>query len=236
MKIIAVSDLHGYLPQGIPECDLLIIAGDICPHFGNMRTKPGSPADVQGQLGYMYGQFKQWLKQQPATMIVGIWGNHDFVGMHYPCDDLPWKILQSAPLVVNGLFLYGTPWTPRYYDWAFMDTEEGLMDRLHYLPEKLDILISHGPPLWYCDRPASIRGDHVGSQALFDKLRTMVDPPKHVVCGHIHGGKGWAKMDGHDTQVWNVSSINEAYLPYHQMWTEIQLETESTDGIIRTDR
>jgi len=224
MKIIAVSDLHGYLPQDVPECDILLLGGDICPHFGNMRTKPGSPEDVKGQLNWLHTIVADWLDRVPAKVVVAIWGNHDFVGMHHK-PNVPWVLLQDGEVTVQGVRIYGTPYTTRIYDWAFMEHDAKLIERFDRIPSGLDILISHGPPLWCCDRPGGTKGDHLGSAALYNKLSTMMQPPKAAVCGHIHGGKGrgLAMNPNKDVPIWNVAGVNEQYMPHDPMWTEITL-------------
>ena len=238
MRIIAVADLHGNLPEDVPECDLLIIAGDICPHFGKIADMPGSVRDVEGQASWLLTAFKPWLESQPAKQILGCWGNHDFVGQYTVqfadiFRELPWILLEDEETVYpnayqseEGLCIYGTPYTRRYGSWAFMEEEGELAKRFARIPEDLDILISHGPPMWACDRAAGDNGDRLGSEALYDRIRTMQKPPKHLICGHIHGGKGWGTVFGEygSTQVWNVASVDEAYQLHTPSWTEITLD------------
>ena len=66
MKIVAISDLHGQLPT-VPECDLLLIAGDICPVHNHKLFYQ----DI-----WLRSVFAAWLRQQRAKRIIGVWGNH----------------------------------------------------------------------------------------------------------------------------------------------------------------
>ena len=226
-KIVAVADLHGNLPRGIPECDLLIIAGDICPDY----QYPASPQSIEKQSNWLHYSFWPFLKEQSSKQTIAVWGNHDFVGEQLTFPDNWWELLEDSEIRAGGLRIYGTPYTHRYYDWAFMETEAQLAERFARIPEGLDILVSHGPPLWVCDRPAGSRGDHVGSRALYDRLRTMQNPPKHLICGHIHGGRGWGTVfcEHGSVQVWNVAGVDENYSPHSPMWTELVLDDETKE-------
>src|SRR5712691_2552578 len=76
MRIVALSDQHGYLPD-IPPCDLLIVAGDVCPdRFGPFMAVH----DPYQQQAWFDRTVRPWLAATPATHKLLTWGNHDWCG------------------------------------------------------------------------------------------------------------------------------------------------------------
>ncbi len=73
--------------------------------------------------------------------------------------------------------------------------------------KNLDILICHQPPYGVLDKvskkynpPKSWIGKHAGSKVILDYIKKK--QPKYVFCGHIHEGKGKAKIG--KTEIYNV--------------------------------
>src|SRR3954464_4611618 len=162
-KILALSDLHGYLPD-IPPCDLLILAGDYSPGAKDRD--------------WLMGPFTTWLRKLPAKEIVGTAGNHDWEFQRAPeaYRGLPWHYLQDSGIELFGLKLYGSPWTGQFFNWAFMKEDEDLGPIWDKIPPGVDILITHGPPKGILDHNAL--SFKCGSQTLWDKVR-QIQPRVH---------------------------------------------------------
>jgi Icc-related predicted phosphoesterase len=67
-----------------------------------------------------------------------------------------------------------------------------LFEKYSYIPKDVDILVSHGPPFGYGDRPYN-RTKHVGSELLLERLEHI--SPKVHIFGHVHAGGGFRKED-----------------------------------------
>ena len=211
MRIICMSDPHGlHRKVELPEGDLLVCAGDLT---------------VSGELSAIL-DFSTWLKEQAAIgkfgVAVVIAGNHDFTfdpttnrqSWWHPYDSKAEEWTKEAAIYLNdsgaevmGLKVWGSPIQPTFHDWAF-NRDRGLPIKEHWqlIPDGLDILITHGPPLGFLDRPFG-KYAPVGCADLALKV-TEAKPRLHVF-GHIHGGYGVSTFNG--TTFVNASVINEAY-------------------------
>lgn len=206
MRIVAISDLHGYLPSAVPDADLVLIAGDVCPDAAG-------PGDQAHWLRY---RFAPWAQRLRAGAKVMCWGNHDFVGhmlRHYP-GSLPVEVVTDRKVSVLGLTIYATPWTRTVPGvWAFDVELDQLATYMAAIPSGIDILMTHGPPYGVLDRVVS--GHRVGSKALADAV-ARVKPKLHVF-GHIHEARG------QEGSSYNVAIVDERYEPYKLPLTVIDL-------------
>jgi Icc-related predicted phosphoesterase len=205
LRVAAVADLHGYLPE-VPDCDVLVIAGDIA------RVSDHRPAF---QARWPAERFGPWLEGVPAARVVGIAGNHDFVFESAP-ESVPaglrWTYLQDGGATIDGVRFWGSPWTPWFLDWAFNaprdDEDESFLSRLYdTVPGDTDVVVIHGPPAGFGDLTA--RGVRVGSEA-FLRLIDRVDPSL-ALFGHIHEDRGSWTHRG--SVLANVAAVDLDYRP-----------------------
>jgi Icc-related predicted phosphoesterase len=203
VRVAAISDLHGFLPE-IPPCNVLLIAGDVCPVEDH---------EVAFQRSWLEGPFSRWLGGLDAGAVVGIGGNHDFVAEADPdlMHGLPWTYLYDESAEVAGLRVHGSPWTPPFMEWAFMMEEDDLPDVWALVPNDVDVLVTHGPPRGYGD--LAVHGRHVGSETLLVRLGELESLRLHVF-GHIHEAGGSRDELGGATLA-NVSYVDFDYRPTH---------------------
>jgi Icc-related predicted phosphoesterase len=196
VRICCISDAHGNLPS-VPDVNLLLLGGDYCRDHRDRR--------------WYLTSFCDWLQaiRDRGIAIVGVAGNHDrlFEVNKGFATVLPWTYLQDEETRVGDLWVYGSPWQPRFFDWSFNLDEPELKEKWDEVPEGIDILLLHGPPQGYGDLTPS---GHVGSPSLLDCILEV--KPKLVVAGHIHGGYGVYDIGGH-TKFVNASHCDEQYRP-----------------------
>ena len=200
MRVVCLADLHGYLPE-VPPCDVLLVAGDICP-TGDERPET--------QRTWLHSTFARWLAEVPAATVVGGAGNHDFVGETDPSAlrDLDWHYLQDESIDIDGLSVYGSPWTSRFQEWAFMLSEEELSRCWEGIPDGIDVMCVHSPPAGYGDW---ISGHHIGSPSLLEAIDARA--PKLCVFGHVH--QGYGRWQRGATELVNAAHCDMEYLPAH---------------------
>ena len=196
----------------LTDCDILLIAGDICDYHGS----------VVDQIEWTKRNLIPWLNdiELSGTKVLFIPGNHDWCMKQKSLfDKCASDCLIDNEVELDGLKIYGTPYTKKFCFWAFMENEKELVKRYAKIPENLDILLVHGPPYGVCDRvnhKENPLGECLGSTALRQAI--LDKKPKRVFFGHIHTG---LHSDVHmgESICRNVSFLNEEYFPTYEPFT-----------------
>lgn len=218
MDVTCISDLHGHYPK-LEGGDLLIVAGDL----------------TKSDKEHEYSEFAAWLSCQKYELTIVIAGNHDkalcagwkpFEAFE-DCSSNEVQYLCDSGTEFEGLRIWGSPWTKRFPGMnpscmAFtVDTDEELAEKWARIPENVDILVTHCPPLGIMDEVQSYetgKTEYTGSHSLMQEFyRERIKPRLHVF-GHIHEGYGGPErlMDYPHTMFVNASHVNERYEPVNK--------------------
>jgi Icc-related predicted phosphoesterase len=204
MRIVFVSDTH-FVPKNlvVPDGDVLVHAGDL--------TYNGSITQIQ--------KAGEWLGSLPHKYKVVIAGNHDFGFEKRPQAALAALLgdgsrgiyyLQDDHVVIEDRMFWGSPWSLRFFDWAFQLDSYNAAAHWEQIHPKTDVLITHGPPQYILDRTP--RGDHVGDPDLLRRVEVV--RPKIHAFGHIHDAHGvlpGGHVEAIATTFVNASICDEQY-------------------------
>ena len=223
----------------LPKGDVLIHAGDI--------SNKGGEVDVTN--------FIYWFQNiQEFDTKIFISGNHDYcferINEPHHKGDYDWlhnlmspeNLAQSDVTYLEDSFMtiedpefsrpikiYGSPWQPWFYDWAFnlprLGTE--LQEKWNMIPEDTDVLITHGPPNGILDLVNNFRqpNRNVGCESLRFHVERV--KPALNVFGHIHEGYGVKQVN--DTLFVNASICTAGYEPTNK---PIIIDLTEVDGKI----
>ena len=205
ITLVLIADTHGY------HSDLSVPSGDILIHAGDLSQR-GHLREVEDFNAFLAG-----LDHEHKIVIAG---NHDFCFQEQPREARARltnaTYLEDQMTEVEGLKIYGSPWQPWFYDWAFnLQRGPEIAAKWALIPRDTDILITHGPPHGIGDR--TYDGRFTGCEDLLQRIED-IEPRLHVF-GHIHEAAGvWTR--GRTTYV-NASSNEGEDGPVVMRWSEL---------------
>jgi Icc-related predicted phosphoesterase len=222
LKVTLISDTHtkhGKVSQDLPGGDILIHAGDFMNSGWDAQEAAQfmhwfDSIDNYDTKVFISGNHDRWMQNEPEE-VKGILEKYKTI-----------EYLQDEELVIYGdgpngdlpeenIRIYGSPWQPEFYNWAFNLPRNGeeMKAKWDAIPDNTDILITHGPAFGYLDIPGG-QSVRVGCEMLRHRVDTI--RPKIHVCGHIHGSWGHY-FNGH-THFFNASVLDEQYIYNHAPW------------------
>ena len=176
------QDLNLLVPKDI---DILFITGDM--------TYRGRESEIELLM------LELVKLRRRIDHIVCTFGNHE-VG----CEgrEIEYKLkfagigvtlLNHESIEIEGIRIFGSPYTPEFFDWAFMYKREDGEKVWGDIPSGTQVLLTHGPALGILDW---CHDGHVGCEDLKNKVLYGLPALKYHLFGHIHESHGTLEKSG----------------------------------------
>jgi Icc-related predicted phosphoesterase len=186
MKILHISDTHCFHEQlndkwNWEEIDLIIHSGD-------------ESNNIIPAINYHESiNFFNWFSKINVKHKIFVAGNHSTAidkRLITPGDihSLGIIYLEHSLVDIEGIKIFGSPFTPTFGNWSFMKSRNKLDNMWSKIPEESDILVIHGPPYSVQDLSWNKDGflEYCGCKSLLNHCNRI--KPKIVQTGHIHDG------------------------------------------------
>lgn len=207
LKIFCIGCTHGYHDQiVIPDgTDIMIHTGD--------ATNVKSPIMNVDEME----NFLKWYSLVDVKYKIFIAGNHDgsiqakLISKKY-IESFGIIYLEDESIEIEGLNIYGTPWTPRFFDWHFMKDRSKMERVWDAVPNNTDILVTHGPAKGFLDCSYNRKGEleFCGCSNMATQIKREKLSPMLIVHSHIHDCKdiiNFGIRSFNKTTIANVSSL-----------------------------
>lgn len=205
MKIWFISDTHGHHASlQVPAVDVVVHCGDESNH-GNLWMNEAESR-----------RFFEWFDKLDISNKGFVPGNHSTAveqGLIRPEEYPSIHFLIHDSITIGGLKFFGSPYTPRFHDWAYMKARNKLDLVWSSIPDDVDVLITHGPPKGVLDITHDIESKglvQVGCRALRRQVEERIKPRIHAF-GHIHDERGinnYGMLTFSETQFINCACCN----------------------------
>lgn len=208
MKIVAISDTHER------EHFVKLPDGDVLVHSGDFTFK--------GEF-FAIAKFCSWMKKQNHTHKLVISGNHELtldteLSKNHSQKQMILNLfaesgityIENSSVEIEGIKFYGSPFTPRFYDWGFnVDRGPKIGEKWKNIPDDVNVLITHGPGYGTLDN--TIRDGSQGCEMLAQRIPQLKQLKAHIF-GHLHhdGGK---MIEKNGVKYVNGAICTDQYIP-----------------------
>lgn len=202
-----ISDSHSReLEYKLIPCDIIIHSGD----ESNQRDPVLNSIE--------FNSFLEWFQDYPAKHKILVPGNHSsYIHSNLSwckkmCKELGITILVDELIEIEGLTIFGTPYTHIFGNWIYTLTPDAIGRRCQNYP-KADILVTHGPPKGVLDS-SPFDSENCGERGQL-KYCQKYNPLIHMF-GHIHSSEksdiintGLCEIQSTTTVFSNAAGIND---------------------------